>query len=133
MARPSLNDLEGTTVGAPASDSLVDTKCHRLRKKPVDDFTVEDLRIMIGEGIGLEHLMLPALSALERDPMAEGNYYPGDLLASVIGCAQWLEKRPEMFGRAQAVAKRAVAGMGNDALGGELLLFIAKKAPKVKA
>ena len=31
--------------------------CHTLRKKPLKDFTVEDLRIMIGQNIGLKYLI----------------------------------------------------------------------------
>lgn len=134
MARPTLNDLEGDIGGTPVptTDSILVTKSHRLRKKPVDDFTVEDLRTMISQEIGLEHLMPPAISALEREPLAEGNTYPGDLLVSVVACTAFLQANPELLARVLAVAKRAVAGHTNDALSGVLLPFLAKGSKRAK-
>ena len=57
--------------------------CYRLRKKPIGDFTIEELRIMIGQQIGILFLVPIALEIIEKNPLAEGDYYPGDLLASV--------------------------------------------------
>ena len=62
--------------------------------KPVDQFTVEDLRIMVGQKISLDYLMPLAVVELEREPLAEGVYYPGDLLANVIECGEWLRSHP---------------------------------------
>jgi hypothetical protein len=39
---------------------------------------------MIGQGIGLPWLIPLALPVLERDPLSEGDFYPGDLLASLL-------------------------------------------------
>ncbi len=57
---------------------------HRLRRKPLADFTVQDLRIMIGQNIGLPFLVPLAVERLEAEPLAAGDFYPGDLLASVL-------------------------------------------------
>ncbi len=59
-------------------------RCHELRTKPLKDFTVADLRIMIGQQIALQRLVGLALERLRSDPLAEGDCYPGDLLASVL-------------------------------------------------
>ena len=59
-------------------------RCHELRTKPLRDFTVEDLRITIGQQIALKHLVPLALDRLHADPLVGGDYYPGDLLASVL-------------------------------------------------
>ncbi len=83
----TLDELEGTEQSEPPDDSYLVTTCRRLRRKPVGRFSVEDLRIMIGQGIGLRHLVPLALEALEREPLAQGDYYPGDLLGSVLGVA----------------------------------------------
>lgn len=58
--------------------------CHQLRKKPLKNFTVEDLRIMIGQNINLEILIPLAIKQLQRNILAEGNLYEGDLLKSVL-------------------------------------------------
>jgi hypothetical protein len=55
-----------------------------LRKKAIDSFTEDDLRFMIGQNIGTAHLMLRVMGVLESNPLVEGNYYPGDLLATVL-------------------------------------------------
>lgn len=51
---------------------------------PLEDFETADLRIMIGQQISLFFLVPLALEKLEEDPLAEGNYYPGDLLKVVL-------------------------------------------------
>jgi hypothetical protein len=80
----NLDQLEGIVSGPPTYDSYLVSTCHRLRTKPVAEFTVEDLRIMIGQSIGLPYLMPLALDVLEREPLAAGDFYPGDLLQSVL-------------------------------------------------
>jgi hypothetical protein len=69
---------------APPDATFLIKRCHELRTKPLRDFTVEDLRIMIGQQVALIRLVPLALDRLELDPLAEGDYYPGDLLASVL-------------------------------------------------
>lgn len=72
---PSVDDDEG---------SYLVTTCNSLRKKQLKDFSVEDLRIMIGQNIGLEFLIPLALDALNNNILAEGDFYEGDLLKSVL-------------------------------------------------
>jgi len=79
----SVQELEGKDWGEPKFDSYLVTTIHRLRRKPLDQFTHEDLRIMIGQGVGLEFLMPLAIEVLRRDALASGDFYPGDLLAAV--------------------------------------------------
>jgi hypothetical protein len=58
---------------------------HRLRKIPVQDLTVENLRMLIGQQIGLKFLMPLALEILKANPLAEGgSFFEGDLLCSVL-------------------------------------------------
>lgn len=62
---------------------LINT-CSLLRKKPIQNFTIEDLRIMIGQEIGLDYLIPFAIEKLSIDLFAEGDMYEGDLLKSVL-------------------------------------------------
>jgi CDI immunity proteins len=84
LTAKTLDELDPPAWGKPSYDSYLSITCHRLRKKPIGDFSVEDLRIMIGQGIGLPWLIPLALRVLERDPLSEGDFYPGDLLGSVL-------------------------------------------------
>lgn len=80
----TLTEIEGTDWGPAPYQSYLVATCHRLRHKPIGEFTTEDLRIMIGQQIGLPHLVPIALETLEKDPFAQGDFYPGDLLACVL-------------------------------------------------
>lgn len=68
----------------PDDESYLVTTCCKLRKKPLNDFNIEDLRIMIGQNIGLKYLIPLALDILEKNILAEGHLYEGDLLNSVL-------------------------------------------------
>lgn len=76
----SLEQIEGAVWPMPCCASYIETTCAALRKKPIGQFTTEDLRIMIAQDIGVEVLKPLVLEVLRDDPMAEGDYYPGDLL-----------------------------------------------------
>ena len=80
----SLQELEQQDWGEPTYHSSLVTTCHRLRRKPLNQFTVGDLQIMIGQQISLPILVPLALERLEDEPLAEGRYYPGDLLGAVL-------------------------------------------------
>jgi hypothetical protein len=80
----SLQELEQSDWGEPTYDSHLVTTVHRLRRVPLRQFSVEDLRIMIGQSIGLPYLVPLALQDLRKDPLAEGDFYPGDLLKSML-------------------------------------------------
>jgi len=126
MAGKSLEELEGVEWGEPRFDSHLARTCHRLRTKPLDAFTFEELRIMIGQRIGLPHLVPRAVAALEREPLAEADNYPGDLLASVVEAAHCLKAHPEWLGRLVRVTERAIAELGEagDDLRARLAAFL---------
>lgn len=71
------------TLGSDEGSHLIKT-CHELRKKQLQDFTTEDLRIMIGQEIGLYFLIPLAIETLTNDLFAEGDMYEGDLLKNVL-------------------------------------------------
>jgi hypothetical protein len=80
----SLQELENSNWGEPTYQSGLVVTCHRLRRKPLSDFTPADLRVMIGQSIGLRFLMPLAIEKLELNPFAETSLYPGDLLSVVL-------------------------------------------------
>ena len=55
-----------------------------LRKLPIEDFSLGDLRCLILQQISLEILLPRAFPILEINPLIESEYYPGDLLMSVL-------------------------------------------------
>jgi hypothetical protein len=47
----SLDELDPPAWREPTHDSYLVRTCHRLRTKPLDDFTAADLGVMIGQEI----------------------------------------------------------------------------------
>src|SRR5678816_1778838 len=80
----SLSQLLGALTKDSADSSALATTCLALYEKPLKDFTVENLRVMIGQSIGLEFLIPLAIDLLQENPFVEGDYYPGDLLSAVV-------------------------------------------------
>ena len=106
----SLQQLGWQDWGEAAYDSHIVTECHRLRRVPLRDFKAEDLRITIGQNLGLEYLVPLALEQLQEDPFAEGAYFPGDLLVSVLGAnGEFWRAHPDLREHAATVAERAIS------------------------
>lgn len=80
----TLDELDPPAWAAPTYESYLVATCHRLRRRPIGEFGVEDLRIMIGQKIGLRFLVPLALDVVERDALVAGDLYPGDLLNSLL-------------------------------------------------
>lgn len=83
-AGKSLQDLDGQDWGEPSGDTYLERECRRLRRVPLRDLSPENLRLLLGQGIGQEHLLPLALAQLALDPLVEGDYYPGDLLLATL-------------------------------------------------
>ena len=79
----TLEQLENDYWKEPSHDSRLVLTCYLLRKKPLKDFEIEDFRILIGQDFSLDYLIPLALDKLEKDILAEGDYYQGDLLISI--------------------------------------------------
>lgn len=84
-----LNTLENLekniwTISNVNEESYLIKTCNHLRKKQLIDFSIEDLRVMIGQNIGLKYLLPMAIEILNENILAEGDYYEGDLLSAVL-------------------------------------------------
>lgn len=79
----TLTELEGDW-GEPTYSSYVVTNSHALRKKPLREFTPEDLRFMLGQQISLPTLMPMALDVLADNPFVGGDMCAGALLHSAL-------------------------------------------------
>ncbi len=86
-------------------DSHVVQESQRLRKIPIGDLSIEDLRLLIGQKIGLEFLVPLALEQLADNPLVSGAYYQGDLMSVVLGV-------PEDFWTAHPALNNDVVEIG---------------------
>lgn len=82
---------------------------------------------MIGQEIALPYLIPLAIDVLQQEPLAEGDFYRGDLLASVIRSASWLRNQPSLLARMVSIVERGLADLGGtDAeLGSQMIDFLA--------
>lgn len=80
----SLNELgENDTKDSNFQSSLAD-RCAIACNKKLKDISSEELRMLIGQLIGLKYIVPLALSLLEEDPLCNAGLYRGDLLAIVL-------------------------------------------------
>lgn len=94
----NLDQLEDKAWDAPDFETSLTLECHRLRKVPLQDFTVENFRILIGQKISLPLLVPLALEILIKDPLAEGDFYEGDLLFALAGVPEdYWKANPDDF------------------------------------
>jgi hypothetical protein len=81
----TLEELDGERWGEPDKEATtLMRECHRLRTVPLGNLSIGDLRLLLGQQIGTEWLVPLALDRLHDDPLA-GEWYPGDVLNSVLG------------------------------------------------
>jgi hypothetical protein len=108
----TLEELEGLSFAESEFASSLIEKAQRLYGQPLSVFTVEDLRLMIGQGLGLRFLIPLAVEELERNPLVGGDYHPGDLLLAVLRVRNdfWKEHQ-ELYWRVSELASDLPASL----------------------
>jgi hypothetical protein len=98
----------------------------RLAPARVDELGVEELRILIARQKSLSRYVPRALDLLETNPLAEGDYYPGDLLHAVlhVDAEYWRANRAE-WERADELVESLVFAQAR--LGDALQAFRARR------
>ena len=83
------------------------TQSHLLRRKPLKDLSIENLRLLAGQGIGFPWVLELAIEQLERNPWVESDHYEGDLFANVssVRSEKWA-RYPELHARFRAIVER---------------------------
>jgi hypothetical protein len=104
----TLEELEGFDAGDPPFDSYLLRTIYALRRKPIGEFTIEDLRITILQDRGIPYLLPLALERLEAEPLVEGHLYRGDLLMSVLSSEPHWGGSLEVTARVRRVVERAL-------------------------
>lgn len=61
-------------------------KIHLYRKIPLKELSLEQIRVLITQNVGLKFLIPEALEILNTNILTDTGLYEGDLLISVISC-----------------------------------------------
>ena len=67
------------------NSTLIQLQSYELySSKDIDAFSLEDIRFMIGQELGIVYLLPKAFEYLEKDIFLDASYYEGDLLSVVL-------------------------------------------------
>ncbi|MCB1755797.1 MAG: hypothetical protein KDJ38_09755 [Gammaproteobacteria bacterium] len=80
----SIEQLENSKWPDQEHASSMMERCLKLRKLPISSLSPADLRLLIGQKIGVLYIVPIAIELLQSDPMLQADYYRGDLLACVL-------------------------------------------------
>ncbi len=95
-SQKTLTNLEKDEWLSFGNDSRLIRRSKELRNIPLSEFTTEDLRLMIGQKVGLEYLVPLAIEMLKENLFAEGDLFEGDLLKSMLSIQpEFWEKNKE--------------------------------------
>ena len=95
----TLEELESYSSGeAEEAPTPMVARCIRLQKTPLHALSDADVRLLIGQGIGLKYLVPKALAWLVVEPLLQTDYYPGDLLNALLHINRdyWLKSPQEL-------------------------------------
>ncbi|MEQ8469804.1 MAG: contact-dependent growth inhibition system immunity protein [Marinoscillum sp.] len=94
----NLESLEKVREGDPYYDSHLVKAVNKLRTVPLNEYQIEDLRIMIQQNIGLQFLLPISIEQLKKNLFVEGDFYEGDLLQAVLNIEHnFWKKNPERW------------------------------------
>jgi hypothetical protein len=82
----SIEQLENVFLSDYDFETSLVANVHAYRKVPIEDLSAEQIRLLIGQNIGLEFLIPKAMEFLTADILTDATFYEGDLLVAVISC-----------------------------------------------
>lgn len=94
----SIEELENDYWEDSDFDSYVVQTCQKARKKPISKLSDEEIRLLIGQKIGLKYLIPIALSIVKENLFVEITFFEGDLLVQLLRLlySDWKENKEEL-------------------------------------
>ncbi|PZR23508.1 MAG: hypothetical protein DI535_23800 [Citrobacter freundii] len=84
-------------AGSPAG---VAARFHQFVRVPVKDLSIEQIRLLLSQDVGTIFLLDKTLQLLETDILADGDFYPGDLLSAALNINRiYWDSKPELAAR----------------------------------
>lgn len=80
----SLKNITGRELDYSPEEKQFTSAIEQAWDKPLEQYSAEDLRLMINQELELAHLLPLALDILSDSPLANGGMFHGDLLYSVL-------------------------------------------------
>lgn len=94
----SLNEIYGWEPIKPELDTYVLRTAARAMRLPLKDLSAEEIRLLIGQKVGLRYLLPLAIEILRKNPLKQASLFPGDLLEVCrrLESADWHENPAEL-------------------------------------
>ncbi len=94
--RRTIEELEGIYWPEPAEErkSNIVLKSNALRKKPLKELGIEDIRVGLVQQVGIIYIVRIAIDLLTHDPMLESLNYEGEILEALLNLPRsfWLRQ-----------------------------------------
>jgi len=100
----SIEELENDFWPEPNFKSSLIINCHAYRKIPLNAIEPRQIRLLIGQDLGVKYLLPLAVTILENDPHIQCDFFPGDLLLQVtkIKLHYWKNEN-ELYNKANGI------------------------------
>jgi hypothetical protein len=82
--KQTIASLKNIKSNSEKATSLTKRVGNLIFNKRVEDLEIEDLRLLIGQNEALDICIPLALEILKSNPMAEGDFFAGDLLKNTL-------------------------------------------------
>ena len=107
----SIQTLEGSDWGEARFGTALVRAGHALRRKKLRELTDDDIRLGLGQQIGLRYLVPLALQRLRQDVFIRTHYFDGDMLANVLNIpGDFWDAHKDWQAEAEELAQRYIAG-----------------------
>ena len=106
----SIEELTGYYWCAPEFESNVVLKSHAMRRKPLAELTLDDIRTGVMQQIVVSYLVPLALEVVEKDPYAESQAFPAEVTVALLNIPIefWIAHK-DLRNRLQCVYERVEA------------------------
>lgn len=107
----SLEQLFGVDAGnSEDAPTMLVEAIIKSWKKPLDKLSNEEIGRLVVQHDGYPYVLDLVWPKLEKDPLFQGGYYPGDVLSNLIRAEQriWAQ-RPQYEARIQMLYERALS------------------------
>ncbi len=95
----SIDQLQSSHSNSEASAGIP-SRCLQCMRIPVKDLSKEQVRLLLSHDIGTIFLLCKTIQILEEDILADGDFYPGDLLSALLNVDDiYWRNNPELAGR----------------------------------
>ncbi|WP_255724187.1 contact-dependent growth inhibition system immunity protein [Terrimonas ginsenosidimutans] len=95
----SIDQLQSIHISTDAPAGIT-SRCLQCMRIPIKDLSKEQVRLLLSQDIGTIFLLDKTIQILEEDILADGDFYPGDLLSALLNVSEvYWKSNSDLAGR----------------------------------